>query len=60
MLPPDFDFAAIPGLGVEIRQKLERHRPATLRHAGAIDGMTPSALLLLSARLRRLAGNLAA
>ncbi len=60
VLPPDFDFAAIPGLGVEIRQKLERHRPATLRHAGAIDGMTPSALLLLSARLRRLAGNLAA
>lgn len=54
-LPPDLDYAAVPGLSVELRQKLERLRPTTLRHAGTIDGMTPSALLLLSARLRRLA-----
>ena len=52
-LPPDFDYAAVPGLSIELRQKLERARPATLRHAAEIDGMTPSALLLLSARLRR-------
>jgi tRNA uridine 5-carboxymethylaminomethyl modification enzyme len=34
-----------PGLSIELRQKLERARPATLRHAAEIDGMTPSALL---------------
>jgi tRNA uridine 5-carboxymethylaminomethyl modification enzyme len=59
-LPADFDYAAVPGLSIELRQKLERHRPATLRHAAEIDGMTPSALLLLSARLRKRADDLAA
>lgn len=52
-LPADFDYSAVSGLSVELRQKLERHRPATLRHAAEIDGMTPSALLLLAARLKR-------
>ncbi len=51
-LPPDFDYAALSGLSVELRQKLERLRPATLRHAAQIDGMTPAALLLLAARLK--------
>ncbi|EPX84437.1 glucose-inhibited division protein A [Rubellimicrobium thermophilum DSM 16684] len=51
-LPPDLDYAAIPGLSFELRQKLERLRPATLRHAAQIDGMTPAALLLLAARLK--------
>jgi tRNA uridine 5-carboxymethylaminomethyl modification enzyme len=59
-LPHDFDYAAVPGLSIELRQKLERHRPATLRHAAEIDGMTPSALLLLSARLKKRADDLAA
>ena len=59
-LPADFDYAAVPGLSIELRQKLERHRPATLRHAAEIDGMTPSALLLLTARLRKRPDGLAA
>ena len=54
-LPPDLDFAALPGLSAELGQKLARHRPATLRQAAGIEGMTPSALLLLSARARRAA-----
>ena len=58
--PADFDYAAVPGLSIELRQKLERHRPATLRHAAEIDGMTPSALLLLTARHRKRADGLAA
>ncbi len=59
-LPPDFDYATVPGLSIELRQKLERQRPPTLRHAAEIDGMTPSALLLLTARLRKRADGLAA
>jgi len=59
-LPADFDYTAVPGLSIELRQKLERHRPATLRHAAEIDGMTPSALLLLTARLRKRPDGLAA
>jgi tRNA uridine 5-carboxymethylaminomethyl modification enzyme len=54
-LPHDLDFASLPGLSTELGQKLARHRPATLRQAAGIEGMTPSALLLLSARARRAA-----
>jgi len=52
-IPPAFDFASMPGLSTELRQKLERHRPATLAQAGRIDGMTPAALLLLLAHLKK-------
>ncbi|MBL8571776.1 MAG: tRNA uridine-5-carboxymethylaminomethyl(34) synthesis enzyme MnmG [Phreatobacter sp.] len=52
-LPPDWDYAAIPGLSNEIRARLERHRPATLGQAARLEGMTPSALTLLSIWARR-------
>ncbi|MFN3744357.1 MAG: tRNA uridine-5-carboxymethylaminomethyl(34) synthesis enzyme MnmG [Hyphomicrobiaceae bacterium] len=52
-IPDDLDFSEISGLSSEVVQKLERHRPATLAHAGRIDGMTPSALLLLLAHIRK-------
>ena len=52
-IPPDFDYAALSGLSIEVRQKLERHRPATLAQAARIDGVTPAALTLILARLNR-------
>ena len=52
-LPADFDFAAIPGLSAEVRQKLIAVAPRTLGQAGRIDGMTPAALTLLLAHARR-------
>jgi tRNA uridine 5-carboxymethylaminomethyl modification enzyme len=52
-IPAGFNFAAIAGLSTEVRQKLERHRPRTLAQAGRIDGITPAALLLLLAHLKR-------
>jgi tRNA uridine 5-carboxymethylaminomethyl modification enzyme len=51
-IPAAFDFDALPGLSTEVRQKLTRHRPATLAHAARIDGITPAALLLLLAHLK--------
>jgi tRNA uridine 5-carboxymethylaminomethyl modification enzyme len=51
-IPGGFDFAALAGLSTEARQKLERHRPATLAQAARIDGVTPAALLLLLAHLK--------
>ncbi|WP_045837543.1 tRNA uridine-5-carboxymethylaminomethyl(34) synthesis enzyme MnmG [Hyphomicrobium sp. 99] len=51
-IPDDFDYAAIPSLSAEIRQKLTHHRPATIAQAGRIEGMTPAALLTLLARLK--------
>ncbi len=52
-IPTDFGFGEISGLSNELRQKLERQRPGTLAQAAAIDGMTPAALLLLRAHVRR-------
>jgi tRNA uridine 5-carboxymethylaminomethyl modification enzyme len=46
-------FAALPGLSTELRQKLERHRPASLGQAARLDGMTPAALMLLLAHLKK-------
>ncbi len=51
-IPDNFVFAGIPGLSNELQAKLTAARPATLGQAGRIDGMTPSALVLILARLR--------
>jgi tRNA uridine 5-carboxymethylaminomethyl modification enzyme len=53
VLPDDIDYAALPGLSNEVRHKLQTHRPRTVGHAGRIDGLTPAALTLLVAHLRR-------
>jgi tRNA uridine 5-carboxymethylaminomethyl modification enzyme len=53
VLPDDVDYAALPGLSNEVRHKLETHRPRTVGQAGRIDGITPAALTLLVAHLRR-------
>ena len=52
-LPDEFDYAALPGLSNEVRQKLIAHRPRTIGHASRIDGITPAALTLLVAHVRR-------
>jgi tRNA uridine 5-carboxymethylaminomethyl modification enzyme len=52
-IPPGFAFSKLPGLSAELRQKLERHRPASLGQAARLDGMTPAALMLLLAHLKR-------
>jgi tRNA uridine 5-carboxymethylaminomethyl modification enzyme len=52
-IPDGFDYAALPGLSAEARQKLERHRPATIAQAGRIDGITPAALVLILAALKK-------
>ncbi|MGV1015314.1 MAG: tRNA uridine-5-carboxymethylaminomethyl(34) synthesis enzyme MnmG, partial [Methyloceanibacter sp.] len=52
-IPPDFSFAHLPGLSTELHQKLERQRPASLGQAARLDGMTPAALLLLLAHLKK-------
>jgi tRNA uridine 5-carboxymethylaminomethyl modification enzyme len=51
-LPDDLDYAALPGLSNEVKQKLAAHRPRTIGHAAKIDGVTPAALTLLVAHIR--------
>src|SRR5690348_16204329 len=47
------DYDEVPGLSNEARAKLRAHLPRTVGQAGRIDGMTPAALGILAAYLRR-------
>ena len=47
VLPEELDYATVPGLSNEAREKLARVRPQTLGQAGRIEGMTQSALTTL-------------
>ena len=52
-IPDWLDYAALPGLSIEIRQKLSAQRPATIAQAQAIDGVTPAAITLVLSVIRR-------
>jgi tRNA uridine 5-carboxymethylaminomethyl modification enzyme len=53
VIPASLDYATIPGLSTEVREKLTRARPATLGAAGRISGVTPAALTALLRHVRR-------
>jgi tRNA uridine 5-carboxymethylaminomethyl modification enzyme len=53
LLLTDIDYDAVPGLSNEARQKLTVAQPRTVGQAGRIDGITPAALGILAAFLRR-------
>jgi len=46
-IPATFDYAAIPQLRAEAREKLSRVRPASLGQAGRVGGITPADLAVL-------------
>ena len=52
-IPDWLDYAALPGLSAEMKQKLATHRPATIAQAQAIDGVTPAAITLILSVIRR-------
>ncbi len=53
-IPKDFNFAPIVGLSNELKSKLNQIRPETLGQAGRIDGMTPAAMTLILASLKKI------
>jgi len=53
-LPAGLDYGAVIGLSNEVRQKLERIRPATLGQAARIEGVTAAALTLVLAHVKGL------
>jgi tRNA uridine 5-carboxymethylaminomethyl modification enzyme len=46
-IPGHFDYAAVPQLRAEAREKFSRIRPATFGQAGRISGITPADLAVL-------------
>ncbi|WP_369837175.1 tRNA uridine-5-carboxymethylaminomethyl(34) synthesis enzyme MnmG [Donghicola sp. XS_ASV15] len=52
-IPDDFDFSSLDGLSNELKLKLDLAKPETLGQAGRVEGMTPAALTLILAKLRR-------
>lgn len=52
-IPGDFDYRLLKGLSNELAAKLIANRPSTLAQASRIEGMTPAALTVLLAALRR-------
>jgi tRNA uridine 5-carboxymethylaminomethyl modification enzyme len=46
-IPVEFTYQGIPGLSREVRDKLERVRPATIGQAARIPGVTPAAIAIL-------------
>jgi len=52
-LPADFDYMALASLSMEVRQKLNQIRPATLGQASRISGVTPAAVSVLMVYLKR-------
>jgi tRNA uridine 5-carboxymethylaminomethyl modification enzyme len=53
MLLTGIDYADVPGLSNEARQKLQTAQPRTIGQAARIEAMTPAALGILAAYLRR-------
>ena len=53
LIAADFDFMVLEGLSNELKVKLTATRPTTLAQAARVDGITPAALTLILAHLRR-------
>jgi tRNA uridine 5-carboxymethylaminomethyl modification enzyme len=52
-LPTELDYMEVRGLSIEVRQKLNKHRPETLGQASRISGVTPAAISLLLVHLKK-------
>jgi tRNA uridine 5-carboxymethylaminomethyl modification enzyme len=52
-LPVDLDYGQVTALSIEVRQKLQKHRPDTLGQASRISGVTPAAISLLLIHLKK-------
>jgi tRNA uridine 5-carboxymethylaminomethyl modification enzyme len=46
-IPATFDYAALPQLRIEAREKLSRVRPVNIGQAGRISGITPADLAVV-------------
>jgi tRNA uridine 5-carboxymethylaminomethyl modification enzyme len=55
LIPDALDYAAVPGLSTEMRERLGAVRPRSLGQAARVPGVTPAALSILAVWCHRLA-----
>lgn len=53
VIPEDFDFQSLSGLSNELKHKLKAAKPRNLAQAMKVDGITPSAISLILAHMRK-------
>ena len=53
-IPETLDYASVPGLSTEARQRLAEVRPRSLGQAGRVPGVTPAAVSILAVWTHRL------
>jgi len=52
VIPQRLDFNRVPGLSNEVRERLSRHRPASVGQAQRMTGVTPAAVFALLAYMK--------
>ncbi|MBZ9773011.1 tRNA uridine-5-carboxymethylaminomethyl(34) synthesis enzyme MnmG [Mesorhizobium sp. CO1-1-8] len=52
LIPETIDFAGVPGLSNELKQKMQARRPRSIADAQRMEGMTPAALAIIVAHVR--------
>ena len=52
-IPQSFNYKNLPGLSIELQEKLIRYQPSTIAQASLIPGITPAALSLLIFKTRQ-------
>ncbi|WP_299081179.1 tRNA uridine-5-carboxymethylaminomethyl(34) synthesis enzyme MnmG [uncultured Ruegeria sp.] len=53
VIPRAFDYFALDGLSSEMKQKLSQAKPENIAQASRVEGVTPAALTLVLAKLRK-------
>ena len=52
LIPVSLDFASVPGLSTELKQKMQARQPRSIADAQRMEGMTPAALAIIVAHVR--------
>jgi tRNA uridine 5-carboxymethylaminomethyl modification enzyme len=52
-IPPEFVYAGVPGLSREMVERLSAIRPSTIGQAARVAGVTPAAVAIVAARVRK-------
>jgi len=52
-IPTNIDYALIPSISTEVREKLKKIQPISLGHASRIQGVTPAAIAVIQIYLRK-------